>query len=329
MVLGPRPGALTLGRSLEVAWEHGHDQLAAIAMSNLGSGAGEIRRYPLADRWLGEAVAWCAERDLDANLRYVNAWLARCHFEQGRWCEAGTAAASLAGELVTMTPSRIVALTVLGRLRARRGDPDALAPLEEAWELAARTGDLQRTWPVAAGRAELAWLSGQAAAVPGLVAGPFELARRLGHGWAVGELGFWLWRVGERPGPPAGAARPYRLEMAGDWRAAAGAWRERPRWPWPGGSPSKMGSPRLQHRDQLRCGPTGPPSTLWPAGTAGTCQKEGTCRDTWSSGASPTGCGSPPMNGANPEAIRDVAERNGLPVDRITEVSVLDPYFYH
>jgi hypothetical protein len=30
-----------------------------------------------------------------------------------------------------------------------------------------------------------------------------------------------------------------------------------------------------------------------------------------------------------PEAIRDVAERNGLPVDRITEVSVLDPYFYH
>ena len=34
-------------------------------------------------------------------------------------------------------------------------------------------------------------------------------------------------------------------------------------------------------------------------------------------------------DGANPEAIRDVAERNGLPVDRITEVSVLDPYFYH
>ena len=29
-----------------------------------------------------------------------------------------------------------------------------------------------------------------------------------------------------------------------------------------------------------------------------------------------------------PDAIRSVAERNGLPVDRITEVSVLDPYFY-
>ena len=30
----------------------------------------------------------------------------------------------------------------------------------------------------------------------------------------------------------------------------------------------------------------------------------------------------------NPEAIRRTAERNGLPVDHITEVSVLDPYFY-
>ena len=30
----------------------------------------------------------------------------------------------------------------------------------------------------------------------------------------------------------------------------------------------------------------------------------------------------------SPEAIRTVAQRNELPVDRITEVSVLDPYFY-
>jgi Protein of unknown function (DUF4242) len=33
-------------------------------------------------------------------------------------------------------------------------------------------------------------------------------------------------------------------------------------------------------------------------------------------------------DGPNPEAIRRAAERNGLPVDRITQVSVLDPYFY-
>jgi hypothetical protein len=33
-------------------------------------------------------------------------------------------------------------------------------------------------------------------------------------------------------------------------------------------------------------------------------------------------------DGPSPEAIRKVAEKNGLPVDRISEVRVLDPYFY-
>ena len=33
-------------------------------------------------------------------------------------------------------------------------------------------------------------------------------------------------------------------------------------------------------------------------------------------------------DGPSPEAIRQVAEQNGLPVDSITQVRVLDPYFY-
>lgn len=33
-------------------------------------------------------------------------------------------------------------------------------------------------------------------------------------------------------------------------------------------------------------------------------------------------------DGPSPEAIRKTAARNRLPVDRITEVRVLDPYFY-
>ena len=33
-------------------------------------------------------------------------------------------------------------------------------------------------------------------------------------------------------------------------------------------------------------------------------------------------------DGPSPEAIRHVSRKNYLPVDRITEVSVLDPYFY-
>jgi hypothetical protein len=34
-------------------------------------------------------------------------------------------------------------------------------------------------------------------------------------------------------------------------------------------------------------------------------------------------------DGPSPECIRQAAQVNGLPVSKITEVSVLDPYFYH
>ncbi|HEV2530020.1 MAG TPA: DUF4242 domain-containing protein [Thermomicrobiales bacterium] len=33
-------------------------------------------------------------------------------------------------------------------------------------------------------------------------------------------------------------------------------------------------------------------------------------------------------DGPSPEAIRRAAERNGLPIEQITRISVLDPYFY-
>jgi predicted amidohydrolase YtcJ len=33
-------------------------------------------------------------------------------------------------------------------------------------------------------------------------------------------------------------------------------------------------------------------------------------------------------DGPTPEAIREVAGKNNLPIERITPVSVLDPYFY-
>ena len=34
-------------------------------------------------------------------------------------------------------------------------------------------------------------------------------------------------------------------------------------------------------------------------------------------------------NAPSPEAIRKVAQRNNLPVDSVTEVSVLNPYFFN
>ena len=42
----------------------------------------------------------------------------------------------------------------------------------------------------------------------------------------TGELAFWRWRCGSAAQPPDWIAAPYALHIAGDWPAAAAAWRE-------------------------------------------------------------------------------------------------------
>jgi DNA-binding CsgD family transcriptional regulator len=219
----------TLARSVRAARDAGDDAAVGGALVNLGSGAGEIRRYRTAERWLREAVDWCAARDLDTGRDYATSWLARCLFERGEWPEAERTLARISAS-GTSAPTRIVELTVRGRLRVRRGDAGAADVLNEAWDLAVRTGDLQRIWPVAAARAELAWLSGRPGTeIADLVRPAYALAVRLRHPWALGELGQWL---GDQAGRPAAdgtgsddvpeAAGPYRLAPA----EAARAWDE-------------------------------------------------------------------------------------------------------
>jgi DNA-binding CsgD family transcriptional regulator len=196
-------------RGLELARTVGDDDAVAALLVNLGSGAGEIRRYAVARRWLRAAIDWCTARDLDRSGKYATAWLARCLFEQGDWSDATTLLPS--ADHAASAPTRIVALTTMGRLRARRGDPGAAEALAEAWALAERTGDLQRMWPVAAGLAELGWLTGQEPSNSILVRNTYDLAVRLGHGWAIGELGQWLAADGLAD---ASLPAPYRLATA-------------------------------------------------------------------------------------------------------------------
>lgn len=222
----PDAAETTMLRALELARRSRDDARVAGVLGNLGSGAGEVRRYAVATRWLDETIAWSEERDLDYQAGYARAWAARVAFEQGRWQDADRLLARTARSPIEDGPTRIVQLTVDGRLRARRGDPGAAEQLEEAWVLAERTSDLQRLWPAAAGRAELAWLRGQVGDIHELVRETFGLAVRLEQRWAVGELAFWLWRAGELAAPPEGAAAPFARQIEGDGRAAAGAWEE-------------------------------------------------------------------------------------------------------
>jgi DNA-binding CsgD family transcriptional regulator len=225
IINGDPSGPDDLRRSIAVATDAGLVQAVATGWSNLGSGSGEVRDYPVAEEALRASVRVATEHDLDANVHYSTAWLARVRFERGDWDEAASLIASLPLDRTQISPiTTIVARTVLGRLRARRGE-DHERDLDVACSRAVATGDLQRLWPVAAARAEAAWLAGDVGSIPGLVDDAYTLANHLGHRWAIGELALWRKRAGIEETVIEGAAEPWQLQLADRPTDAAAAWR--------------------------------------------------------------------------------------------------------
>lgn len=214
-------GVAALERAMRLAAADGDDFEVGRALGNLGGALCEIKRYEQGTAYLERTVAFTEERDLDGLVGHARAELAKARFDQGRWDEAdGLARGALLHRDVSIGIP-IVALSVRGRIRARRGDPEAESLLDEGWALSRDTGDFQWDWPVAAGRAELAWLAGRTAEIPQLVLPTYEQAVALELRWAIGELGSWLVRAGALECLPDAAAAPYVLP----WREAAEAWR--------------------------------------------------------------------------------------------------------
>jgi AAA ATPase domain len=136
-------------------------------------------RFALAFRYHDDGIRYCAEHDLDTWRLYMLASRARADLEQGRWTDATRTVEAVLRDPRTAPISRIEALAVLGRLRARRGDPGIWPPLDEALALATVTGELQRLGPVAIARAEAAWLDGDPAAARAMVGDVLDLAERV------------------------------------------------------------------------------------------------------------------------------------------------------
>ena len=122
--------------------------------------------------------------------------------------------------------SRLTALVTLGRLRARRGDPQADALLDDASKLSAQMGSLERLGLVYVTRAEAAWLAGDMPRTLQEVSAGYELAFEKQHPWFFGELAFWRWRAGGKVVVTDWMARPYVFQITGDWQRAAADWQE-------------------------------------------------------------------------------------------------------
>src|SRR6185312_6493005 len=158
-------GWAQLTRSLDLALADDAHEHAARAYTNLGSTRARQRSFPEADRLLKAGIAYCTDRDLDTWRLYMSAWLAYSLAEQGRYTAAEHHLADVTRHPHLSPITRICALVVAGVLAARRGD--GTESLDKVLPIAVQTGEPQRLVPVAAARAEAAWIAGR---VPDIVA---------------------------------------------------------------------------------------------------------------------------------------------------------------
>ena len=217
-------GVERVQRALRVALDNGFDEHAGRAYVALVFWSPRGRRYAAADRHLAAGLRFCDERGMDLWRAYLLAYRARSELDRGRWDDAvGTATLILDDPRNSPVP-RVIALAVVGLIRARRGQPGVWEPLDEAWALARETGELQRIEPVVAARAEAFWLEGRHRELLEEVAFALDLASARGASWVIGEMTSWQSRSGVIPGPHSVAPEPFASELAGDWMRACDGW---------------------------------------------------------------------------------------------------------
>jgi DNA-binding CsgD family transcriptional regulator/tetratricopeptide (TPR) repeat protein len=222
---GDEAGRELLERSLELALAAGLGEHAARALTNLAYNAVAARDFARAWPLLERGIGYCEEHDLDAWARYMAGYRAELLLASGQWERAAEQAEALLRAPQLAPISRVAALLVLAQLRSRRGDPGAQELLDEALSLAEPMGGLMRLGPVAAARAEAAWLEGDEARA-GVEAERAAPLARDGHylGWLAGEVAYWLRRSGRAHPAADGFPQPFGCLFRGDWRGAAQAW---------------------------------------------------------------------------------------------------------
>ncbi|MBM2620315.1 AAA family ATPase [Actinoplanes sp. LDG1-06] len=221
--LAGRPeGFQSLSRSLALAEEAGLEDHVGRAYIHLGWAMTRTRAYDL-EPWLDRGLRVCRELGLEAWEYYVVAYRARLRLDVGRFDAAVDDAEYVLRSARSVPLLRLLALSVLGLARARRGEPGRWEALDEALTLTAGQSELQYLAPVAAARAEAAWLDGRSGEVAEMTGDVLATAIERDSAWVAGEL-FWLRRLAGIREEAVAVVEPYGAQLAWENGAAAARW---------------------------------------------------------------------------------------------------------
>ena len=221
---GEPAGREKLERSLMLSKEEDLTTDAGRAYINLSGALARRHEWALADPYIVAGIEYARDRGLEAWERHLVAVKAESELGQGRWeAAAATADSILSTPSDSVIAHRFDCLRVRALVEARRGEPGYGPMLDEALETAQSVGDLQFLAPVAAARAEVAWLEGKADAIARETDVALSRALDLGEPFSIGELLVWRRRAGIDEEISGEVPEPYASELAGEHDAAAEA----------------------------------------------------------------------------------------------------------
>ena len=163
--LGDDEGIADLQRAIEVAGRTRHADFETVASHNLASVLLRVGRVAEAEPYLEHAERVAREYNLDVALFRIEAQLCLCLLLRGEWDEAERRLRDLLAGGADPGANAVNPLSFLGRILARRGDPEAATLVERAWRLAVATGEDQKISVAGGARIEWLWLTGDAATV--------------------------------------------------------------------------------------------------------------------------------------------------------------------
>ncbi len=199
-------------------------QAVARALTALGAWSRELGRPDLGNMYMARTLGYCEARNLDLWRINVLGMIAAAAVEEGRWTDAVEAASRVLEDPRDSPWPHARALLALALVRARRGDPDARVPLDEAFGLEIPAEEIETHDDRAAARAEIAWLERRPGEIDAATAAGFEAAVARSDTPAICKLGYWRDLAGLEVNVPQDAEGPLALCLAGAWEEAADEW---------------------------------------------------------------------------------------------------------
>lgn len=219
-------GTEELKKSLGLSLQNDFHEHACRAYVNLGTVNMYKRNLAEANNYFTRAIDYSNEKDISLADLCVTGEAAQTKLHMGKWDEAFDISYTIYERSNVPVMDKILPLSIMGIIRARRNDPGAFQLLNEANELVLDGGEILKLVKVKAALAEAYWLINKLEENINNLTECYDIVLQSNNPWAIGEIAFWLWKGNSLNEIPDRIAEPFLLQIKGDWQAAAKIWEE-------------------------------------------------------------------------------------------------------